>query len=262
MYHTHTSQIPASWVNEPTKVNGSDSDGSNGHANGNGSTNGHVANEEVPESFLQGKLVRTVYGPVPLAHALDWPVFASYDELAGCAAWMGGRLPTFEEAKSIYAHVNKQRAEAERTLGKTLPAVNAHLVNDGVRETPPSPTSEASSEDSSASEQLFLNLAGANVGFRHWHPLPVTHRGGRLAGQAELGGVWEWTSSALDRYPEFKPMSLYPLYTADFFDGKHNVVLGGSWATHPRIAGRKSFVNWYQRNYPYAWCGARMVREV
>lgn len=27
---------------------------------------------------------------------------------------------------------------------------------------------------------------------------------------------------------------------ADFFDGKHNVVLGGSWATHPRIAGRKS----------------------
>jgi hypothetical protein len=26
----------------------------------------------------------------------------------------------------------------------------------------------------------------------------------------------------------------------DFFDGKHNVVLGSSWATHPRIAGRKS----------------------
>lgn len=27
---------------------------------------------------------------------------------------------------------------------------------------------------------------------------------------------------------------------ADFFDEKHNIVLGGSWATHPRIAGRKS----------------------
>ena len=27
---------------------------------------------------------------------------------------------------------------------------------------------------------------------------------------------------------------------ADFFDGKHNIVLGGSWATHPRIAGRKT----------------------
>jgi formylglycine-generating enzyme required for sulfatase activity len=67
---------------------------------------------------------------------------------------------------------------------------------------------------------------------------------------------------------------------ADFFDKKHNIVLGGSWATHPRIAGRKSLyvqvtfrlitdtadhnhsVNWYQRNYPYVWAGARLVRDV
>lgn len=21
-------------------------------------------------------------------------------------------------------------------------------------------------------------------------------------------------------------------------------------------------VNWYQRNYPYAWCGARIVRDI
>jgi hypothetical protein len=27
---------------------------------------------------------------------------------------------------------------------------------------------------------------------------------------------------------------------ADFFDGKHNIILGGSWATFPRIAGRSS----------------------
>lgn len=26
----------------------------------------------------------------------------------------------------------------------------------------------------------------------------------------------------------------------DFYDDKHNVVLGGSWATHPRVAGRKT----------------------
>src|SRR5690242_16147955 len=30
------------------------------------------------------------------------------------------------------------------------------------------------------------------------------------------------------------------ILAADFVDGKHNVTLGGSWATHPRIAGRKS----------------------
>ena len=74
-----------------------------------------------------------------------------------------------------------------------------------------------------------------------------------------MGGVWEWTSTVLDKHEGFKPMELYPGYTgnlasnqapstfrpanlwkADFFDGKHNVMLGGSWATHPRVAGRKT----------------------
>lgn len=92
--------------------------------------------------------------------------------------------------------------------------------------------------------------------------MPVTSQGASLAGQAAMGGVWEWTSSTLQKHEGFEPMELYPLYTADFFDGKHNIVLGGSWATHPRIAGRRSFVNWYQRNYPYAWVGARLVRDI
>lgn len=62
---------------------------------------------------------------MPLKYALDWPVFASYDELAGCAAWMGGRIPTFEEARSIYAYVEFiKRKEAENKLGSTVPAVN------------------------------------------------------------------------------------------------------------------------------------------
>ncbi|KAJ0332668.1 hypothetical protein COL5a_001387 [Colletotrichum fioriniae] len=214
----------------------------------------------VPDSFLDGIAVRTVYGLVPLKYALDWPIFASFDELAGCAAWMGGRIPTFEEARSIYTYVhNSKKMEAERTLGRTVPAVNGHLSNDGVEETPPK---RKSLEAAKARSELFADLDGANVGLQHWHPVPVTADGGRLAGQGELGGVWEWTSTPLARHEGFEPMPLYPQYTADFFDGKHNIVLGGSWSTHPRIAGRRSFVNWYQRNYPFAWCGARLVRDI
>jgi hypothetical protein len=38
---------------------------------------------------------------------------------------MGGRIPTFEETRSIYAYVDyMKREEAERKLGKTVPAVN------------------------------------------------------------------------------------------------------------------------------------------
>jgi L-histidine Nalpha-methyltransferase / hercynylcysteine S-oxide synthase len=85
-----------------------------------------------------------------------------------------------------------------------------------------------------------VDLAEANVGFKNWHPMPVTQNGGRLAGQGEMGGLWEWTSSALEKQEGFVPMKLYPAYSDDFYDGKHNVVLGGSWATFPRLAGRKS----------------------
>ncbi|KAI1775237.1 C-type lectin protein [Hypoxylon cercidicola] len=265
IYNTKASKVPASWA-EQSPEHTSDT---NGHANGqvnghkNGYTNGHTnGRDSLPASFLEGKYVRTVYGLVPLKYALDWPVFASYDELVGCAAWLGGRIPTFEEARSIYAHVDKmKRKEVERQLGKTVPAVNAHLVNDGVQETPPN-GQDAVDGSSSKKDDLFIDLANANVGFRHWHPVAVTAHGNRLAGQAEMGGVWEWTSTTLRPHEGFEPMALYPGYTADFFDEKHNIVLGGSWATHPRIAGRKSFVNWYQRNYPYAWVGARLVRDI
>ncbi|KAG6003635.1 Ergothioneine biosynthesis protein 1 [Claviceps maximensis] len=249
IYNTKSSKFPASWF-----CSSPPSHSKNGTCHDNGHQN-HIPTT-LPPSFFEDKCVRTVYGLIPLRHALDWPVQASYDELAGCAVWMGGRIPTLEEARSIYAFVESQtQIDTGNTLVKKVPAVNGHLVNDGVEETPPEePTSAAESN-------LFIDLAGQNVGFKHWHPEPVTSKGTALAGQSSMGGVWEWTSSVLRPHEGFQPTGLYPAYTADFFDGKHNIVLGGSWATHPRIAGRKSFVNWYQRNYPYTWAGARLVRD-
>ncbi|KAK1777450.1 C-type lectin protein [Copromyces sp. CBS 386.78] len=268
MYSKNIDKLPASWARLDENVtNGTN--GVNGHSNGT---------SKIPSSFLEKTAVRTVYGLVPLKLALDWPVFASYDELVGCATYMGGRIPTFEETRSIYAYAEalKKKKEAERQLGRTVPAVNAHLTNNGVEITPPSspssenpsseaPTSQQEAESEPAApttEDLFADLDNANVGFHNWHPMPITSKSDTLLGQGELGGVWEWTSSVLRKWEGFQPIELYPGYTADFFDEKHNIVLGGSWATHPRIAGRKSFVNWYQRNYPYAWVGARVARDL
>ncbi|KAG6037531.1 Ergothioneine biosynthesis protein 1 [Claviceps citrina] len=250
IYSTNSSKLPASWSSSPPCLTNDTSHPDDHHNN---------ILTALPSSFLQDKSIRTMYGLIPLRQALDWPVQASYDELAGCAIWMGGRIPTLEEARSIYAFVESQTQLATgNTLVKKVPAVNGHLVNNGVEETPPDEQRSCGVEDT----PLFIDLAGLNVGFKHWHPVPVTSRGGTLAGQSSMGGVWEWTSSVLRPHEGFRPMGLYPAYTADFFDDKHNVVLGGSWATHPRIAGRTSFVNWYQRNYPYAWAGARLVRDV
>jgi formylglycine-generating enzyme required for sulfatase activity len=117
---TGKTAIPASWseraYSNVKEVNGGQNGSTNGHQNG---TNG------VAKKITDGKYVRTVYGTVPLKNALDWPVMASYDELVGCAQWMGGRIPTMEEGRSIYSYVDSLRApEIEKALGNTIPAVN------------------------------------------------------------------------------------------------------------------------------------------
>ncbi|OOF91620.1 hypothetical protein ASPCADRAFT_210972 [Aspergillus carbonarius ITEM 5010] len=214
--------------------------------------------------FMANFAVRTVFGSVPLELAQDWPVIASYDELARYAKWVDCRIPTFEEAKSIYAHAARLRKTSHGVL-------NGHSETNGVNGNgyiktnplrPRTPDHQPVQSPSRESLPVFVDLDDCNVGFKHWHPTPVIQNGDRLAGHGELGGVWEWTSTELAPHDGFEAMQIYPGYTSDFFDGKHNVILGGSWATHPRIAGRTTFVNWYQRNYPYPWAGARLVRDV
>jgi formylglycine-generating enzyme required for sulfatase activity len=160
--------------------------------------------------------VRTVFGKVPLQFALDWPVLASYNELAGYANWMGGRIPTLEEVRSLYEYVEDHKSKQfENSISKIIPAVNGHLVNDGVEETPPPNGTHHHSSSSAAGlspSDLFVNLQDANVGFKNWHPVPVT-TSSKLAGQGETGGVWEWTSSVLEKHEGFEPMELYPGYT-------------------------------------------------
>jgi formylglycine-generating enzyme required for sulfatase activity len=39
------------------------------------------------------------------------------------------------------------------------------------------------------------------------------------------GGVWEWTSTELSGLEGYTASELYPGFSADFFDGKHFVVV-------------------------------------
>ena len=65
-----------------------------------------------------------------------------------------------------------------------------------------------------------------------------------------LGNVWEWTASEFAPYPGFQSYP-YRGYSEIYFDGRHQVLRGGSWATRT-WALRSTFRNWY---YPH-------VREV
>lgn len=105
---------------------------------------------------------------------------------------------------------------------------------------------------------------GTNIGFRNWHPVPPQlprRDGDGLVLPGHNGGVWEWTSTCFMGHDGFKRSALYPAYSADFFDGKHDVVLGGSWATTPSVAGRRTVCNTYQRDYPYSFIGGRVLYD-
>ncbi|KZT64249.1 DUF323 domain-containing protein [Daedalea quercina L-15889] len=116
--------------------------------------------------------------------------------------------------------------------------------------------------------RLFLDMfqsgyeGGANIGFRNWHPIPATMGGEVDGGKGHNGGVFEWTSTILEEHEGFIRSRLYPGYSVDFFDGHHQVVIGGSYATIPRLAERRTLRNYYQHNYPYAWVGARIAYDV
>ncbi|KAJ7274119.1 DUF323 domain-containing protein [Mycena rebaudengoi] len=171
----------------------------------------------IPASWveLDGEMhVRTLYGPVPMKIAQNWPVLTSYNSLSKYVSIQGGRLPTESELR-IFLEKFESGYEG-----------------------------------------------GANVGFRNWHPIPATTGGAGAGGMGNNGGVWEWTSTVFDKCVGFVPSTLYPGYSMDFFDGAHQVVLGGSYATIPRIAERRSVRNWYHRKYEYAWVSGRIAYDV
>jgi gamma-glutamyl hercynylcysteine S-oxide synthase len=102
--------------------------------------------------------------------------------------------------------------------------------------------------------------APVNVGFERWDPVSVDFAGGtsRHGAAQLLGNGWEWTSTVFAPFPGFQPFPFYPGYSADFFDGKHFVMKGGSARTATCFL-RPSFRNWFRPDYPYMYAGFRLV---
>lgn len=171
----------------------------------------------------EGWLYRTMFDEVPLP--LDWPAYVSHAEAAAYARWAGKALPT--------------EAQWHRA---------AYGVADGTERFYP-----WGDEEPSASL--------GNFDFERWDPAPVNaHPGGQSAFGVDgmLGNGWEWTSTQFAPFPGFEAFPFYRGYSADFFDGKHFVMKGGS----PRTAAcmlRPTFRNWFQGHYQYVYAGFRCV---
>jgi formylglycine-generating enzyme required for sulfatase activity len=102
-----------------------------------------------------------------------------------------------------------------------------------------------------------------NVDFRSWDPQPVdaAPKSRSHYGVEQLvGNGWEWTSTPFGPFPGFQPSPTYPGYSANFFDGEHFVMKGGSARTAARLL-RPSFRNWFRKDYPYMYAKFRCVEN-
>jgi iron(II)-dependent oxidoreductase len=171
-------------------------------------------------------LYRTMFDEVPLDEAaLDWPVYVSQAEASAYARWAGKLLPTEAEwQRAAYGSVDG----------------NARAYPWG-KETP--------------------DRRLGNFDFHGWDPAPVTAfpKGQSAFGVHDmLGNGWEWTSTVFGPFPGFEPFPFYRGYSADFFDGKHFVMKGGSARTAACML-RPTFRNWFQAHYQYVYAGFRCV---
>jgi 5-histidylcysteine sulfoxide synthase len=111
------------------------------------------------------------------------------------------------------------------------------------------------SEDSSLANNYNLNLQFIS-------PTPVgMFSENHQSGLSDLrGNVWEWLGETLKPLPGFKTHHLYEDQSAPFFDDKHFMMLGGSWATNGTMA-LPCYRNWF-RPYFYQHVGFRVAESL
>ena len=162
--------------------------------------------------------------PLPM----ELPVFVSHAEASAYAKWLDRKLPSEEQFHRAAYGVPDSDEQRGYPWG----------------DQPPAPQF-------------------GNFDFAHFAPSPcgAYPDGVSAFGIHDLvGNGWEWTRTVFAPLPGFAPMPFYPGYSANFFDGKHYVMKGGS----PRTAActlRRSFRNWFQPHYPYVYATFRCVEE-
>ena len=166
---------------------------------------------------------RAMFEEIPLP--LDWPAYVSHAEASAYARSKGHALPT-EAQFHRAAFGTPNGPERAYPWGNESPQPHR-----------------------------------GNFNFQRWNPAPTGAypAGSSAFGIADLvGNGWEWTSTVFAPLPGFEVFPFYPGYSADFFDGKHYVMKGGSARTADRLL-RRSFRNWFQPHYPFVFAKFRCV---
>nr|MDT0250660.1 5-histidylcysteine sulfoxide synthase [Endozoicomonas sp.] len=89
-------------------------------------------------------------------------------------------------------------------------------------------------------DQPWWDKAPGNINLEYWaSSCPVDRfRTGELCDI--IGNVWQWTSTPIDGYEGFRIHPCYDDFSTPTFDGRHNVIKGGSWISTGNYAIKDS----------------------
>lgn len=72
--------------------------------------------------------------------------------------------------------------------------------------------------------------------------------------------MWEWTEDHFNGLPGMLTDYLYDDFSTPCFDGRHNIILGGSWASLGEVASR--YGRYMFRRHFFQHCGFRVARSL
>lgn len=134
-------------------------------------------------------LQRNLTSEMPLP--LDWPVEVSYLEAKAFCQW-------------------------RQSLGDTYIRL-------------PTEAEWACLRENVVGEQSQWREAPGNIDLAYYASSCPVNRFGHGEFFDVIGNVWQWSESAIDGFPGFKVHPLYDDFSTPTFDGKHNLIKGGSW---------------------------------
>ncbi|GEM_PF-108495 len=161
-----------------------------------------------PEGLHDYKL-RTLFEIIDMPW--DWPVEVNFHEAQAYALWKN----TQDQSPLCY----RLPTEAEH---KSLLDLSSNPVND--------PVLQASKCDLKPSNIHLNNKDFFNFNFMTSSPWPVNFGPTHISGHRDLlGNVWQWVLDQFQPLDNFKIHPLYDDFSTPCFDGKHQMMLGGSF---------------------------------